>query len=76
MDTITPEPMARKAFTDPVAAWAYISEIYQRNTEPMNNRRMELLGEARRIQDPDERLMAILRAYVLPAFSSSSDRRC
>lgn len=50
-----------------------LREIYQRNTEPMNNRRMELLGEARRIQDPDERLMAILRAYVLPAFSSSSD---
>ena len=50
-----------------------LREIYQRHTEPMNHRRMELLGEARRIQDPDERLMAILRAYALPAFSSSSD---
>src|SRR3546814_18413012 len=34
---------------------------------------LELLGEARRIQNPDERLMAILRAYVLPAYSPSSD---
>ena len=50
-----------------------LREIYQRHTEPMNHRRMELLGEARRIQDADERLMAILRAYVVPAFSSSSD---
>ncbi|WMT91292.1 TetR/AcrR family transcriptional regulator [Pelagibacterium sp. H642] len=50
-----------------------LREIYQRHTEPMNHRRMELLGEARRIQDADERLMAILRAYVIPAFSSSSD---
>ena len=32
MDTITPEPMAKKAFTDPVAAWAYLSDIYRRNT--------------------------------------------
>lgn len=52
---------------------ALLREIYQRHTEPMNNRRTELLGEARRIHDPEERLMAILRAYVLPAFSSSSD---
>jgi AcrR family transcriptional regulator len=52
---------------------ALLREIYQRHTEPMNNRRMELLGEARRIHDPDDRLMAILRAYALPAFTSSSD---
>ncbi|HWJ88988.1 MAG TPA: TetR/AcrR family transcriptional regulator [Pelagibacterium sp.] len=50
-----------------------VREIYKRHTEPMNNRRLELLGEARRIQDVDERLMAVLRAYVLPAFSTSSD---
>lgn len=50
-----------------------LHEIYKRHTEPMNHRRTELLGEARRIQDPNERLMAILRAYALPAFSSSSD---
>lgn len=52
---------------------ALLREIYQRHTEPMNNRRMELLGEARRLQNPEERLMAIVRAYVVPAFSSSSD---
>ena len=51
-----------------------LREIYQRNAEPMNSRRLELLGEARRLLDPDERLLAILRAYVIPAFSSSSDR--
>lgn len=50
-----------------------LREIYQRHTQPMNHRRLELLGEVRRIQNPDERLMAILRAYVLPAFSSSSE---
>ena len=50
-----------------------LREIYERHTHPMNARRLELLGEARRISDPDERLMAILRAYVVPAFVSSSD---
>lgn len=50
-----------------------LREIYQRHTEPMNSRRMELLGEAKRLHDPDERLIAILRAYVVPAFSSSTD---
>jgi len=41
-------------------------------TEDGAHARLELLGEARRIKDPDERLMAILRAYVVPAFVSSS----
>lgn len=50
-----------------------LREIYKRHTEPMNARRQELLGEAQRITNPDERLMAILRAYVLPAFISSSE---
>nr|CAD6607324.1 TetR/AcrR family transcriptional regulator [Rhizobium sp. Khangiran2] len=50
-----------------------LREIYERHTHPMNARRLELLGEARRISDADERLMAILRAYVVPAFVSSSD---
>lgn len=50
-----------------------LREIYARHTLPMNTRRLELLGEARRISNPDERLMAILRAYVVPAFVSSSD---
>ena len=50
-----------------------LREIYQRHTHPMNARRLELLGEARRISDPDQRLTAILRAYVVPAFISSSE---
>lgn len=50
-----------------------LAEIYKRHTQPMNQRRLELLGEARRLHDPKERLMAVLRAYVLPAFNSSSD---
>ncbi|WP_417308942.1 AMP nucleosidase [Devosia sp.] len=32
MDTITPATLPQKAFTDPVAAWDYIDEIYRRNT--------------------------------------------
>lgn len=50
-----------------------LREIYKRHTEPMNARRRELLGEAQRISHPDERLLAVLRAYVLPAFISSSE---
>jgi AcrR family transcriptional regulator len=50
-----------------------LREIYERHTQPMNARRRELLGEARRISNPDERLMAIIRAYVVPAFISSSE---
>ncbi|MEZ5784980.1 MAG: TetR/AcrR family transcriptional regulator [Xanthobacteraceae bacterium] len=49
--------------------------VYTRHCEPMNRRRMELLGEAQRIRDRDERLVAILRAYLLPAFSSSTDSK-
>ena len=49
-----------------------LREIYESRTAPMNARRLELLGEAKRIQDRSERLRAILRAYVVPAFSSSS----
>ncbi|MEO9297821.1 TetR/AcrR family transcriptional regulator [Devosia alba] len=52
---------------------ALLREIYQRHTVPMNSRRLELLGEARRVHDADDRLNAVLRAYVVPAFSSSSD---
>jgi AcrR family transcriptional regulator len=48
-------------------------EIYRRHCRPMNQRRGELLREAERIGDADERLEAIVRAYVLPAFSSGSD---
>jgi AcrR family transcriptional regulator len=48
-------------------------EIYRRHCGPMNHRRAELLGAARRVRDLQERLEAIVRAYVLPAFSSGSD---
>jgi AcrR family transcriptional regulator len=48
-------------------------EIYQRHCEPMNRRRSELLTEAKRVRDVQDRLEAIVRAYVLPAFSSGSD---
>lgn len=48
-------------------------EIYQRHCVPMNHRRSELLEAARRVRDLHDRLEAIVRAYVLPAFSSGSD---
>src|SRR5437763_5896169 len=48
-------------------------EIYQRHCGPMNHRRSELLAAARRVRDLQDRLEAIVRAYVLPAFSSGSD---
>jgi AMP nucleosidase len=32
MDTISPEPLPQKAFRNPEEAWAYIAEIYNRNT--------------------------------------------
>jgi hypothetical protein len=39
----------------------------------MNKRRIELLVAARRVRDVQNRLEAIVRAYVQPAFISSSD---
>jgi AcrR family transcriptional regulator len=48
-------------------------EIYRRHCGPMNLRRSELLAAARRVRDLEDRLEAIVRAYVLPAFSSGSD---
>src|ERR1700733_10016798 len=48
-------------------------EIYKSHCEPMNRRRSELLTEARRGRELQDRLEAIVRAYVLPAFSSGSD---
>src|SRR5437868_11704122 len=44
-----------------------------RHCGPMNRRRSELLAAARRVRDLQDRLEAIVRAYVLPAFSSGSD---
>src|SRR6201999_2281257 len=48
-------------------------EIYRRHCGPMNLRRSELLAAARRVRDLNDRLEAIVRAYVMPAFSSGSD---
>jgi AcrR family transcriptional regulator len=48
-------------------------EIYRRHCGPMNLRRSELLSAARRVRDLQDRLEAIVRAYVLPAFSSGND---
>lgn len=48
-------------------------EIYRRHCGPMNCRRSELLAAAERVRDLQDRLEAIVRAYVLPAFSSGSD---
>ena len=48
-------------------------EIYQRHCAPMNRRRAELLAAAKRVRDLQDRLEAIVRAFVLPAFSSGSD---
>src|SRR5262245_45168978 len=48
-------------------------EIYRRHCGPMNRRRSELLAAAMRGRDLQDRLEAIVRAYVLPAFSSGSD---
>jgi AcrR family transcriptional regulator len=48
-------------------------EIYRRHCGPINRRRSELLAAARRVRDLQDKLEAIVRAYVLPAFSSGSD---
>src|ERR1700759_2455209 len=48
-------------------------EPYRRHCGPMNLRRSELLAAAKHVRDLNDRLEAIVRAYVLPAFSSGSD---
>ena len=48
-------------------------EIYRRHCGPMNRRRSELLAAARRVRDVQDRLEAIVRAYLLPALTSGSD---
>jgi AcrR family transcriptional regulator len=47
--------------------------IYRRHCGPMNDRRTELLAAAARVRDIENRLEAIVRAYVVPAFTSGSD---
>src|ERR1700694_3233596 len=46
-------------------------EIYRRHCGPMNRRRSELLAAARRVRDTQDRLPAVVRAYVLPGFLSA-----
>src|ERR1700738_513545 len=48
-------------------------EIYRRHGARMNRRRIELLVTAKRVHELQDRLLAIVRAYVQPAFVSSSD---
>jgi AcrR family transcriptional regulator len=48
-------------------------EIYKRHCGPMNRRRIELLVAAMCVRDLQNRLEAVVRAYIQPAFSSSSD---
>src|ERR1700741_1943018 len=43
-------------------------EIYRRHCAPMNHRRAELLAAAKRVRDLQDRLEAIVRPYVRPAF--------
>jgi AcrR family transcriptional regulator len=50
-----------------------LAAIYESHTAPMNARRLELLGEAGRIAEADKRLVAVLRAYLIPTFVSSDD---
>src|ERR1700753_3245958 len=48
-------------------------EIYRRHCGPMNLRRSELLAAAQRVRNLRDRLEAIVRAYVLPAFFSGRE---
>lgn len=48
-------------------------EIYQRHCGPMNQRRSDLLAAARQVREQQDRLKAIVRAYIIPAFSSGND---
>jgi AcrR family transcriptional regulator len=50
-----------------------LKAIYDLHTRPINARRLDLLGEARLIPDPSQRLRAVLRAWLVPAFSSSAE---
>src|ERR1700750_1665458 len=48
-------------------------EIYRRDCGPINPPRAELFAGGVRVRDLQDRLEAIVRAYVLPAFSSGND---
>src|SRR3954452_9738673 len=45
-------------------------EIYRRHCGPINRRRSELLSAASQVRDLQDRLAAMIRAYLLPAFSA------
>src|SRR5260370_24737395 len=51
-------------------------EIYKRHCGPMNRRRIELLVAAMRVRDLQNRLEAVVRAYVQPAVFSRHARSC
>lgn len=51
-----------------------LEALYERYTAPINARRRELIGEASRIAGRRERMGAILRGYLLPAFVALDDR--
>ncbi len=43
MKIISPSPMAKKSFSDPVATWEYVQEIYLRNTNFIREQLMKLI---------------------------------
>ena len=80
-NAVTVRDIARSAGANPGSVTYHFQtkdelllEIYRRHCGPMNLRRSELLTAAKRVRDLQDRLEAIVRAYVLPAFSSGSDR--
>jgi AMP nucleosidase len=44
MDLISPPPMPHRSFTDPESAWAYLAEIYHRNTGFIRDQLLQLTG--------------------------------
>ena len=42
MDTLSPPTLPTRAFTDPELAWAYVVEIYRRNTGFIHEQLLEL----------------------------------
>ena len=79
-DAVSIRDIAQKAGANPGSITYHfkskdglLQEIYRRHCGPMNKRRAELLTAALRVRDLHDRLEAILRAYIEPAFSSSSD---
>ena len=57
MDTISPPPAPQKAFTNPDEAWAYLAEIYHRNTD-FHPRAPDRADQGHRAQGPRARLLS------------------